>query len=67
MLFGWRQVLAAWVLVIVLILAGIGAVKLAPSLGLDEAGAVVRGTKIPQHDPFDLGPPAFDDSDAPDY
>jgi hypothetical protein len=55
---GWRRVLSAWVLVLILILAGFVAVELVPSHCFAEAvGPQLRGVRIPQYDPFDLGPP----------
>jgi hypothetical protein len=59
---GWRRILSAWALVLILILAGFGAVELAPSLGVARTGPELRGARIPQFDPFDLGPPAFEKS-----
>ena len=56
---GWRQVLAAWGLVLLLIFLGVGSVKLAPLIGLTEPSPELRGAKIPRYDPFDLGPPAY--------
>ena len=67
---GWRRVLSAWVLVLILLLAGIGVLALVPSPDAARAGSGVsnpalsspglRGVKIPQFDPFDLGPLPFD-------
>jgi hypothetical protein len=62
--FGWRRVLSAWALVLILILTGFGAVQLAPALGLAKAGPELRGARIPQYDPFDLGPPPFEDTEG---
>jgi hypothetical protein len=62
--FGWRGILSAWVLVLVLILAGFTALELAPSLGIARGNPELRGVRIPQFDPFDLGPPAFEDRDT---
>jgi hypothetical protein len=60
--FDWRRVLSAWALVLILIVAGFAAVELAPSRCLAEAaGSHLRGARIPQYDPFDLGPPSFED------
>lgn len=68
---GWRGILSAWALVFILILAGFGIMALVPSSdaarassglsshGLSNPG--LRGVKIPQFDPFDLGPPPFDE------
>lgn len=74
---GWRRVLSAWALVLILILAGFGVMALVPSSDTARASSGLsspalsspglRGVKIPQFDPFDLGPPPFDeeaDSDA---
>jgi hypothetical protein len=67
---GWHRVVSAWALVLILILAGFGAVELAPSLGLAKAAPELQGARIPQaaripqHDPFDLGPPAFENTDG---
>jgi hypothetical protein len=77
---GWRRVLSAWVLVLLLILAGFGAASLAPSLHVARAGPELQGARIPQFrggpesraakapqfDPFDLGPPAFDEPGSAD-
>ena len=69
---GWGQVLAGWVLVLILALAGFGVVELVPSLGLAGGNAAVQGaripqgTRVPQVDPFDLDPPAFKDDAAVD-
>ena len=63
--FGWRRVLSAWALVLILILAGFAAVELAPSRCFAEApGPHLQGARIPQYDPFDLGPPPFEHSRA---
>lgn len=62
--------LAGWVLVLILALAGFGAGEIVPSLGLAGGNAAVQGaripqgTRVPQVDPFDFDPPAFED-DAP--
>ena len=58
---GWRQVLASWALVLLLALVGFATVELAPSLGFAESNPAVQGAKIPQNDPFNFGPPAFED------
>ena len=59
----WRRVLSAWALVLILILAGFVAVELVPSRCLAEATSPhLRGVRIPQFDPFDLGPPPFEHS-----
>ena len=63
--FGGRRVLSAWALVLILILAGFAVVELAPSRCLAEAaGPRSHGVKIPQYDPFDLGPPPFEHSQS---
>jgi hypothetical protein len=48
---------------LILILVGVAAVELAPSLGLAEPSPALRGARIPQYDPFDLGPPPFEDTE----
>ena len=72
---GWRRVVSAWALVIMFAVGGFAAVELAPSLGLAGSRPDLHGARIPQaarvsqRDPFDLGPPLFDnaehDFDAP--
>ena len=72
---GWRRVLSAWALVIMFAVGGFAAVELAPSIGLagsrpDLHGArIPQAARVPQRDPFDLGPPLVDnaerDFDAP--
>jgi hypothetical protein len=57
----WDRVLAAWALVLVLILGVSAVVQMAPSLGFAESNPAVQGAKIPQHDPFNLGPPTLED------
>jgi hypothetical protein len=64
LLLHWRRVLSAWALVLILILAGFGAVEMVPSLGLAKTSLELRGARIPQHDPFDLGPPLFDNAES---
>jgi hypothetical protein len=62
---GWRRVLSAWALVLIVAGAGFAVVELAPSLGLAKSSAHLHGVRIPQAvrtpyaDPFDLGPPAY--------
>ncbi len=68
---GWRRVLSAWALVLILILAGLGAMTLASSPDAARASPELsgralshpglRGVRIPQYDPFDLGPPPFNE------
>jgi hypothetical protein len=64
---GWRRVLAAWAVVLIVILAGFAALELAPSFGLAKISPALHGARIPQgvrtpqNDPFDVGPPAFGD------
>jgi hypothetical protein len=58
----WRRILSAWALVLILILAGFGVKAIVPSLRIVQTtGPELRGARIPQFDPFDLGPPAFED------
>lgn len=55
---GLRRVLSAWALVLILIFAGLLAVELLPSdCFADATGTKLPGVRIPQYDPFDLGPP----------
>ena len=62
---GWHHILAGWGVVLILALAGFAAIELAPSIDRAEATPVtLRGARIPQHDPFKLGPPAFEDYDS---
>ena len=61
----WDRVLAAWALIVVLILAATAALQTRP-IDHAEAKPVLRGVKIPQHDPLNLGPPAFRDDLAGD-
>ena len=67
---GWRRVLSAWALVVLLAGGGFAVVELAPSLGLASARPELQGARIPQatrapqYDPFDLGPPFFEDTDG---
>ncbi len=67
---GWRRVLSAWALVVLLAGGGFAVVELAPSLGFAGARPELQGAKIPQaarapqYDPFDLGPPLFEDTDG---
>ena len=58
---GWRGVLSAWALVSILALIGFGAMAIAPSFDVARAGPQLQGARIPQFDPFDLGPPAFNE------
>ena len=68
---GWRRVFSAWALVLILILAGFGAMTLASSPDTAQASSGLtsralsnpglRGIRIPQFDPFDLGPPPFNE------
>jgi hypothetical protein len=66
---GWRRVLSAWALVIILGAGGFAAVELAPSLGFAGARPELQGARIPQaarvpqYDPFDLGPPLSDNAE----
>jgi hypothetical protein len=66
----WRRVLSAWALVAIFAVSGFAVVELAPSLGLAEArpelqGArIPQGTRTPQSDPFDIGPPMFEHADG---
>ena len=74
-LSGWRRVVSAWALVILFAVGGFASVELAPTLGLAGSRPDLHGARIPQgarvlqRDPFDLGPPLFDnaerDFDAP--
>jgi hypothetical protein len=60
----WRQVIAAWAVVLILALAAFGTVDLIPSIDHAEASPALRGAKIPHHpryDPFNLGQLAFED------
>jgi hypothetical protein len=57
----WDRVLAAWALVLVLILGVSAAVQMTNSIDVAEASPALRGAKIPRYDPFNLGPPAFED------
>jgi hypothetical protein len=63
----WRNVIAAWAVVLILALAAFGTVDLIPSINRAEASSPLRGMKIPQgvdlprHDPFNLAPPAYED------
>jgi hypothetical protein len=62
--FGWRGVLSAWALLLILILAGFGVMGLASPSDVAQASPALsnpglRGVRIPQFDPFDLGPPPF--------
>jgi hypothetical protein len=64
---GWHRVLSAWALVFILILAGFAVLELVPSFDIARAspglsGPALRGVRIPQFDPFDLGPPAFNEA-----
>jgi hypothetical protein len=69
-LLGWRRVLSAWALVAVLVAGGFAVLELAPSFGLAESSPELRGaripqgTRIPQYDPFDVGPPLFENADG---
>jgi hypothetical protein len=63
---GWRGILSAWALVLILILAGFAVLERTSSPdvaraspGLSSPG--LRGVRIPQFDPFDLGPPPFNE------
>jgi hypothetical protein len=58
----WDRIIAAWALVLVLILGGSAAVQMARPINHAEARPALWETKIPQHDPFTLGPPAFEDN-----
>jgi hypothetical protein len=49
---------------LILFLAGFGVAQLAPALGLIKADPGLRGARIPQYDPFALGPPPFEDADS---
>jgi hypothetical protein len=63
-------VLSAWALVGLLAAGGFALVELAPSLGLAGAQPELSGARIPQpvrmpqYDPFDIGPPLFERSDG---
>jgi hypothetical protein len=66
MLVCWRDVAAAWALVLALILAVFGTVDLIPSIDRAEASPVLRSKQVPlkmdhpRHEPFNHGLPAFD-------
>jgi hypothetical protein len=60
----WDRIIAAWALVWVLILEGSAAVQMAHAIDRAEAHPVLWGAKIPQHDPFNLGSPAFEDNSS---
>ena len=68
-LSGWRRVVSAWALVILFAVGGFASVELAPSLGMagsrpDLHGArIPQGVRAPQRDPFDLGPPVFENAE----
>jgi len=62
----WDRVLAVWALVLVLILAATAALQTHSIDRAEASPAVLRGVKMPQHDPFNLGPPAFQDDLAGD-
>jgi hypothetical protein len=62
----WDRVLAAWALVLVLILGGSAALQMTGSIDRAEASSAVHGVKIPRYDPFNLEPPAFEDDLASD-
>ena len=72
MLVCWRDVAAAWALVLALILAVFGTVDFFPSIDRAEAKPVLRGVQVslkmdhPRHEPFNHGPPAFQDDLAGD-
>jgi hypothetical protein len=61
--------MSAWALVVILAAGGFAAVEFAPSLGLAGARPELSGaripqtTRLPQSDPFDVGPPLFDNAD----
>ena len=55
--FGWRQIIGAWALVLLLTFVGLGAIRLAPCLA--ENPSDLPGVRIPQHDPFAVGPPLY--------
>jgi NO-binding membrane sensor protein with MHYT domain len=59
----WDRIIATWALVLVLILGGTAAVQLMHRIDRAEANPAVHGAKIPQRDPFNLGPPAFENND----
>jgi hypothetical protein len=59
----WEHIIAAWALVCVLILGGTAAVQLMHPINRAEANPALHGAKIPQRDPFNLGPPAFENDD----
>ena len=61
MLICWRDVIAAWAVVLILAVAAFGTVDLIPSIDRAEASSAVHGVKIPRYDPFNLEPPAFED------
>jgi hypothetical protein len=64
---GWGRVLAAWAVVLIVILGGFAVLELVPSFGLAKISPALHGARIPQgarapqYDPFDVGPPAFGD------
>jgi hypothetical protein len=58
---GWYRVLSAWALALILIFTGFVAVELLPSHCFAKPlGSDLRGARIPQYDPLDLGPPPFE-------
>jgi hypothetical protein len=59
----WDRIIAAWALVLVLILGAAAVADLVHSSRITQAIPALHGAKIPQHDPFNLGPPAFEDDD----
>jgi hypothetical protein len=72
MLVCWRDVAAAWAVVLILALAVFGKINLAPSIDRAEASPAVRVVQVslkmdhPRHEPFNHGPPAFQDDLAGD-
>ena len=72
MLVCWREVIAAWAVVLILALAVFGTADLIPSINRAEASLPLRGMKIPQgvdrprHDSFNLGPRTYENDLAGD-
>ena len=60
----WDRLIAAWALVLVLILGCSAAVQVARPIDRAEAHSALWGAKIPQYDPFNLGPSAFESRDS---
>ena len=62
-LLNWDRIIAASALVCVLILGGSAALQLMHPIDRAAASSALWRAKIPQHDPFDLGPPPFEGND----